>query len=250
MSQVTSIKQVFDLEAGTKLDAVSGILDSSYEQNSGNNRGGWTLQNVLLRDPDDRKCKIKVKFKNLDEVPKTATGRRLYIEAGHGKKGLEGVEIVMDEYPKGTFTKILIVKPPATFSFETSAADAGSGSLPGEGAPSASQSAPPASQPQKPPAPVRREEAARMQHQAWVEGVRKARHAAAQAASAYWIAILAGDFVASRYKDKFGEAMIAEQYRAMVSSIFIKLDKNGHVEELPYDISEFIQEKKNDPASK
>lgn len=86
-----------------------GKVKSVFEYQTGEKKDGepWTVQTLILSDPNDPDEKITVKVWDKDEIPeKKIKGRIVHIYAKHGDKGFSGVYIKEDSYKGKTSTQL------------------------------------------------------------------------------------------------------------------------------------------------
>lgn len=113
---VTPIADALKMEHDQQVMAISGVVDSIFEWNEGQNtHGNWSLQNMFLKDGAGNK--IKVKIKDRGALSTSLKGKKIYISCTNkNKKGWTGAKMKNDEYPKGKFSMVLYVTPSAEIS--------------------------------------------------------------------------------------------------------------------------------------
>lgn len=256
--------------------AVSGVVDSVYERNSGtNNHGDWAIQNIWIKDGKD---KIKVKITDREAIAPTLRGCKIYLCCTNTQSGWQGLKVKDDTYKNKT-SKILSCTPSAEISFPD-----GGATLPGQQQPAPNQNPAPAQQqsaPQQhdqrsmhgsgqasapqtktadsaPPAtqatvdaPKQKtaEELAAEHFAKEQKTVREFRGEIGRAVNAFELIMMGVDHLAKKRADS-GKAISPEQQSGIVMSIFIKQDRAGAVGALPTGpIEKYLPPKKEDTKS-
>lgn len=110
MPRKLKLEEVVNMEEGEVVPAVSGIVESVFNQRRGEKDGEpWAFQDLVIKDGA---LKLKVSVSGRDEIPKTVRGKLLTFISSNGKRGMQGVKVILNTY-NGETTKQLRVTPTA-----------------------------------------------------------------------------------------------------------------------------------------
>lgn len=265
--QVSKISELLVMQHDMPVMAVSGVVDSVFERNTGTNaHGDWAIQNIVIKDGKD---KIKVKVTDREALPMTIRGLKIYLCCTNTNSGWQGLKVKEDTY-KGKTNKILSCTSAAEISYPDGVVSSPAQQQPAQTQP-APQQQPPATTQQKqttaapqtktadsaPPAtqtivdapkPKTAEELAADHFAKEQKNVAAFRGEVGRVVNAFKLIIPGIEHLAKARADA-GKALSPEQQSGMVMSAFIKLDRAGMVSSLPTgDIDKYLP-KKEDPKS-
>lgn len=97
------------------LACIAGTITALYKPKTGtNSTGEWSIQNATLRGTDG--IEVGLWLKDRPELPMSAKGQYVILEARQGDKGLSGLYVMDDDY-NGKITRKIKVTPTAELSY-------------------------------------------------------------------------------------------------------------------------------------
>jgi hypothetical protein len=121
--RIVPIKECLTMDSGEQPPAVAGVIADVYKRSVGvsaKTGDPWSLQNFILKDRQTGQS-IKCCLSNRVEMAKMDKGKSVLIVSKSGAKGLSGLYIEENEYPKGTINKVLKITGSAEISDTNSA---------------------------------------------------------------------------------------------------------------------------------
>ncbi len=121
--RLVPLKDIPTLGKDEAVPSIRGRVVNIYARNAGTNvHGEYSLQNLTIRDETGE---ATIKLKDRPELPLTTKGKVIFIFSKQGDKGLTGLKVKDDEYPKGSgkVTRIVSVTPTATIQESDAAHD-------------------------------------------------------------------------------------------------------------------------------
>lgn len=223
MDTVASLASV---RANTPIEAVVATVKSVGEYITGSgNFGPYSFQDVMLTDGQNEYLAV---FGNRNELPKDVVGQTLLLKSVMSKKnGLVGLKVKPNK--KGEL--VLSVTATAVVEDAPEEGESEDGDLaPAAPAPTQSrlQPAAPRAAAAKPAAPAARSVTP-------AGAVKDAKTYLNRAANLMELCLDAADFIKGRYEATHGGdgAMTDEQYKAIVSTLFINASKEGLADSMP-----------------
>jgi hypothetical protein len=234
--RVSTVDEVLAMEDDEVIQAFSGTLSTLWKPKTGESeKGKWSFQNGEITAGGK---KIKVCFKNRDEVPQSMKGKKITILAYHGDRGWSGSYASSSEY-KGKTTREIKVTATAEVT---------------EGGTASSEPATETTAPKPhtgggghlPP------------HDTSAPGTRAGTNATlaisdakvfiSRRVSGIKICLKGASVLRGEYEQVEGNPMTEDQYQAIVSTLFIAGDKAGIFDGLPVNIEYATLQPKAAPA--
>jgi hypothetical protein len=121
---ITQINQLLQMSVGTCPEAITGVLSRLSKVYAGKEGtpDAWTIQRAQIRGDDG--SQMEVCFSSRPVLTDDMNGKRVYIQAAKGERGLYGLKRKEDEY-QGKVTQQIWVFSGATMSLDDSQADGG-----------------------------------------------------------------------------------------------------------------------------
>ncbi len=245
MPKVSTIEEVREMDIDTIIHAYKGKVVDIWKgkRGVGDEGAAWSFQNCEVQDAT--KNKIRVTFKDRDEVPVNVKGKEIQILAHQGKKGWSGIYASDDEY-KGKVNRIVWVTKSAEVIIGGKTMGESESAEPDEpqersAAPKAKKTAPtrqnaPESHPEAGKGtpesdyePVKQTSAA----SATDPAVKDLRQHLAKSSNCMLQCIKAAAYVAGTSADKLGITLSPDQFQAITSSFWISSDRAGLIDALP-----------------
>ena len=100
------ISEIKELSDGAQIANLSGLVENVYPRKAGTTKKGrpYSFQGIILKDATGT---IKVTLDGRKECPASMKGKQISLSSVRGPEGLTGVTLTTEEYPPGTFKKIV-----------------------------------------------------------------------------------------------------------------------------------------------
>lgn len=227
------------------LACIAGTITALYKPKTGtNSTGEWSIQNATLRGTDG--IEVGLWLKDRPELPQSAKGQYVILEARQGEKGLSGLYVMDDDY-NGKITRKIKVTPTAELHYGNppGAAPAGASQLPPQAGPPQTdwekrQQAAAESWGQEPSAPASQpppsqNQASQPQAKAAApDSMKEAERTILQITNLHLTCSRAViRYEAPTFKKLTGQDMTESQVQGAVASIFIESCRNGLHRNMP-----------------
>lgn len=235
MSQVMTVADVQKLDADIPIPALRGKLTTLYKRSAGETqKGKWSFQNGEIESGG---AKMKVVFKDRDELPMSWKSKEVYLLSNNGSRGWSGVKTKMDDYKPEAPVMVVWVTGSAEITE----------SSPVAGTPTAK----PAAAPVAPPTAATAPRAAATPAKSDAGKINLARVFIARRAAGMAITFRATQKISKDFREAFGEEMPLQMFQAINSTLFIAGDKSGMFDDLPVDLSlqKLVAMSKQQPAT-
>jgi hypothetical protein len=225
MPNIVALSEIKGMEDDMPVTGLKGKIAKVWKWRNGKDgEREWSFQDVELTDGE---VTVTVTLKNREQLAESWKGKQVHILAKHGEKGWTGLRTKFDDYKK---KNVVLMTPSAEIVATANLMDS---------APTGAVEQPPEEDgdlaPQRPPArpaPAQRT-AAQATTAGQTDSYRQARALAGKCLNAHKIAIDAAINWAGYVATKHGVTVPFDQVCTHATSIFIKLDRAGVVEELP-----------------
>lgn len=233
--RIIPLADALKMEDGEKVTAVCVKVDAIWDRKTGTNANGeWSLQNVTVQDPKNPKITMKVKFGNVDPIPKVWKGKQIMIACTKSDKhGLVGVVVKDDSYTDKSGNevnqKILSVTKAAEYG-PAEQLGTGGGSQASEPENGGGDDQPAGDgDDTPPPAPAKKDPPPNQAGR----GFPAIKALAKEKANLYLIALEAVGYVSECNKIKTGKELTLEQQQTATASIYISLERSGGADVVP-----------------
>lgn len=224
MPNIVALSEINGMEEDMPVTGLKGKITKIWKWRNGNDgEREWSFQDVELTDGE---VTVTVTLKNREQLAESWKGKQVHILAKHGEKGWTGLRAKFDDYKQ---KNVVLMTPSAKIVATANLMDKPTDSdepTPEEDGDLA---------PQRPPArpvPAQRT-AAQATAAGQMDSYRQARALAGKCLNAHKIAIDAAINWATYVTNKHGITVPFDQVSTHATSIFIKLDRDGVIDELP-----------------
>lgn len=228
MPRMIKIQEALGMDPGELIPAISGTIKTVMAHKTGeNNFGPWSIQFLRITDSSGRD--IKVKVGNRDEIPKSAKGETIYLEAGKDEHGNLVDLKRIDETYKGNTEAVVDLRNRATMEIVGQSVDHGQAPAQGDAPQEAPETFEGANHTTPPPSTSQggNQAAPRPPQSQTAQADREAKIAAAKLKNLCVLARKAAVQARGELK-ALGIEIEEGGVQAMASSIYIQLTREGH----------------------